>query len=42
MRQNEGIFGGLLIIEALDETTLRTALRQAAGMAPDLFGGRDL
>jgi hypothetical protein len=39
MRQNEGIFAGLLIIEALDETALRSALRQAADMAPDLFGG---
>src|ERR1700694_544186 len=39
MRQNEGIFAGLLIIEALDETALRSALRQAADLAPDLFGG---
>ena len=39
MRQNEGIFAGLLIIEALDETALRSALRQAADMAPDPFGG---
>jgi hypothetical protein len=38
MRQNEGIFAGLLIIEALDETALRSALRQAADLAPDLFG----
>ncbi|QWG12375.1 hypothetical protein KMZ29_22120 [Bradyrhizobium sediminis] len=39
MRQNEGFFAGLLIIEALDETSLRSALRQAAEMAPDLLGG---
>jgi hypothetical protein len=38
MRQNEGIFAGLLIIEALDETALRSALRGAAELAPDLFG----
>ena len=39
MRQDEGFFAGLLIIEALDEASLRSALRQAAEMAPDLFGG---
>ncbi len=39
MRKDEGIFAGLLIIEALDEASLRGALRQAAKSAPDLFGG---
>jgi hypothetical protein len=39
MRQNEGFFAGLLIIEALDEASLRSALRQAAETAPDLLGG---
>jgi hypothetical protein len=39
MRQNEGIFAGLLIIEALDETALSAALRQAADVAPELLGG---
>jgi hypothetical protein len=38
MRQNEGIFAGLLLIEALDETSLRSALRQAVQTAPQLFG----
>ena len=40
MRKDEGIFAGLLIIEALDEAALRGALRQTAAMAPDL-GGAD-
>ena len=39
MRKDEGIFAGLLIIEALDEASLRGALRQATQAAPDLFGG---
>lgn len=39
MRKDEGVFAGLVIIEALDETALRGALRQAAKSAPDLFGG---
>ena len=38
MRQQEGFFAGLLIIEALDETALGGALRRAAEMAPDLGG----
>ena len=38
MRQNEGIFAGLLLIEALDEPSLRSALRQAVQTAPNLFG----
>jgi hypothetical protein len=38
MRQNEGFFAGLLIVEALDEASLRQALRQAAETAPGLFG----
>jgi hypothetical protein len=39
MRKDEGIFAGLVIIEALDEAALRGALRQATEMAPALFGG---
>jgi hypothetical protein len=38
MRKDEGIFAGLLIIEALDVTALRGALRRAAEMAPDIGG----
>ena len=38
MRQNEGFFAGLLIIEALDEASLRSALHRAAEMAPDVVG----
>jgi hypothetical protein len=34
MRQHEGFFAGLLIIEALDEVSLRSALRAAAEIAP--------
>ena len=30
MRKDEGVFAGLVIIEALDEAALRGALRQAA------------
>jgi hypothetical protein len=41
MRKDEGIFAGLVIIEALDEAALRGALRQARKVAPDLFGGLD-
>ncbi|MBR1189499.1 hypothetical protein JQ609_17145 [Bradyrhizobium sp. AUGA SZCCT0169] len=39
MRKDEGIFAGLLIIEALDATALAGALRRASEMAPDLFSG---
>jgi hypothetical protein len=39
MRQREGFFAGLLIIEALDGTSLRSALRRAAEMAPEVFQG---
>lgn len=39
MRMDEGIFAGLVIIEALDEAALRGALRQARKVAPDMFGG---
>jgi hypothetical protein len=35
MRQHEGFFAGLLIIEALDEPALRSALRRAAEIAPE-------
>jgi hypothetical protein len=40
MRKDEGIFAGLVIIEALDEGSLRGALRRAKEAAPDLFGGQ--
>jgi hypothetical protein len=38
MRKDEGIFAGLLIVEALDEAALRGALREAVRLAPDLGG----
>jgi hypothetical protein len=38
MRQHEGVFAGLLLIEALDDKSLRNALRSAAEMAPDVIG----
>ena len=41
MRQNEGFFAGLLIIEALDETSLRSALRKAVEIAPQVVAGAD-
>jgi hypothetical protein len=39
MRKDDRIFAGLVIIEALDEASLRGALRQATEAAPELFGG---
>jgi hypothetical protein len=39
MRQQEGVFAGLLLIEALDEKSLRSALRKAADTAPEVVGG---
>ncbi|HEV7877092.1 hypothetical protein [Bradyrhizobium sp.] len=39
MRQQEGFFAGLLIIEALDEAALRGALRKAAEIAPQSVPG---
>jgi hypothetical protein len=36
MRKDEGVFAGLLIIEALDEAALRHALRGVAEMASEL------
>src|SRR4051794_4866027 len=39
LRQNEGFFAGLLIIEACDQASLRDALDRVAEMAPDIFGG---
>lgn len=36
MRKDEGVFSGLLIIEALDEASLRHALSKVAEMAPEL------
>src|SRR4029453_14153693 len=38
MRRNEEVFAGLLLIEALDEKSLRNALRRAAEMAPGVIG----
>ncbi len=38
MRQNEAVFAGLLIIEALDETSLCDALRNAAELDPGVLG----
>ncbi|MBR1210633.1 hypothetical protein [Bradyrhizobium sp. JYMT SZCCT0180] len=38
MRKDEGIFAGLLIIEALDQIALGGALRRATEMAPDIGG----
>ncbi|MES2194844.1 MAG: hypothetical protein V4517_10530 [Pseudomonadota bacterium] len=38
MRKDEGVFAGLLLIEALDEPSLRAALRRAAEMVPDVLG----
>ena len=38
MRKDEGIFAGLVIIEALDVAALRGALREAVYMAPDIGG----
>src|SRR4051812_6324563 len=36
MRKQEGFFGGLLIIEALDEPTLRAALHKASDLSPEI------
>lgn len=38
MRKDEGIFAGLLLIEALDEASLRAALRKISDIAPDVVG----
>lgn len=38
MRKNEGVFAGLLILEALDEASLRDALRKIAEMVPNVAG----
>lgn len=38
MRRQEGAFAGLLLIEALDENSLRGALRKVAELAPDVAG----
>lgn len=38
MRKDEGVFAGLLLIEALDQGSLRAALRRAAEMAPEVLG----
>lgn len=38
MRQHETVFAGLLLIEALDEKLLRSAVRKAAEIAPDVLG----
>jgi hypothetical protein len=39
MRRQEGFFAGLLIIEALDEASLRSALRAVAELAPQTIPG---
>jgi hypothetical protein len=39
MRQQEGFFAGLLIVEALDDASLRCALRAAAEIAPQSIPG---
>jgi hypothetical protein len=39
MRKNEGFFAGLVLIEALDVTSLRAALRKVADIAPDIMAG---
>src|SRR5436305_2102850 len=39
MRKQEGFFAGLLIVEALDQVSLRAALRNAAELAPEIVGG---
>jgi hypothetical protein len=39
MRQQDGFFLGILMIEALDRAALRAALRRVAEIAPDLPGG---
>jgi hypothetical protein len=36
MRKDEGVFAGLLIVEALDEASLRHALPKVVEMAPEL------
>lgn len=38
MRKDEGVFAGLLLIEALDETSLRGALQKAAEISPGVLG----
>ncbi|HYW63765.1 MAG TPA: hypothetical protein VE865_11270 [Bradyrhizobium sp.] len=38
LRQREGFFAGLLVIEALDGPSLRDALRKAAEVAPQIVG----
>lgn len=38
MRKDEGVFAGLLLIEALDEPSLRAAVRRAAELVPDVVG----
>jgi len=39
MRRQEGFFAGLLLIEALDEASLRSALRAAAEIVPQAIPG---
>jgi len=38
MRKHEGVFAGILIVEALDEASLRDALRRTMEIAPDVLG----
>ncbi|TAI65537.1 hypothetical protein [Bradyrhizobium sp. Leo170] len=39
MRRDEGLFAGIVIVEALDEASLKSALLEAKKTAPDLFSG---
>jgi hypothetical protein len=39
MRKDEGLFAGIVIVEALDEASLGSALLEAKKTAPDQFGG---
>jgi len=39
MRQDEGVFAGLLLIEALDDKSLLIALRRGAEIAPGVLAG---
>src|SRR5207253_3818869 len=41
MRKDEGLFAGIVIIEALDAASLKSALLQARKTAPEQFGGID-
>ncbi len=38
LRKDEGVFAGLLVVEALDEASLRRALHKIVEIAPDVVG----